>query len=153
MSCPLVSNVYSLTYDYLSALPEEKFLNIKPFDDRIEKTAKYLAAHFVGPFSNVDLAEMGNMSVNAFIRLFTKDVGVSPKRFLRGKRVEKACLLLQNTAKSIDEIAAETGFVDRYHFFRTFKLLTGRCPVEYRKLKVGSLRARRPPERGIGSKA
>ena len=53
--------------------------------------------------------------------------------FVRARRIELAGVLLHNSAKKIEEIAAATGFCDRYHFSRVFKRLRGMGPAEFRR--------------------
>ena len=47
---------------------------------------------------------------------------------------EKACALLENTDKMVDDIIQETGFPDRTKFFRRFCDKTGMTPGKYRKM-------------------
>lgn len=81
---------------------------------------------------NETLAENVGMSVNGFIRLFAKEVGVTPQKHSRLKRIEKACVLLRFGDQTIEEIANATGFLDRYHFSRSFKEITGHSPAKFR---------------------
>jgi AraC-like DNA-binding protein len=38
---------------------------------------------------------------------------------------------------SVDHIAAQAGFNDRYNFYRVFKKITGLSPTEFRKNLIG----------------
>ena len=73
------------------------------------------------------------MATNAFTRLFTDELDISPQRFVKKKRIDKACVLLHHFDYSIDRVASETGFSDRYHFSKIFKQITGFSPAKYRK--------------------
>jgi transcriptional regulator GlxA family with amidase domain len=75
------------------------------------------------------------MGENAFIRLFSSQIGKPPQQYYREKRIERACWLLNNSKASIEQIANETGFVDRYHFSKVFKTSTGETPASYRRLR------------------
>ena len=46
--------------------------------------------------------------------------------------MQKAASLLAITQKSVDEIAAETGFANLSHFYRQFKKIYGMTPMQYR---------------------
>jgi len=47
-------------------------------------------------------------------------------------RVERACELLKYTDKSMEEIAAESGFSEARHMRRVFHEIVGTSPREYR---------------------
>jgi two-component system response regulator YesN len=47
-------------------------------------------------------------------------------------RVRKAATLLRGTRQSIEEIAEQTGFPNRYYFSRVFKKMTGHSPADFR---------------------
>jgi AraC-like DNA-binding protein len=58
------------------------------------------------------------------------------KTFINEYRVKEAMLLLSDSKKknlSIEGIACEAGFTDRYNFYRIFKKHTGHSPVDFRK--------------------
>jgi transcriptional regulator GlxA family with amidase domain len=40
--------------------------------------------------------------------------------------------MLQSSDKSIDEIAQQAGFCDRYHFSRVFRQIIGCAPVKFK---------------------
>lgn len=124
---------YSLLYDALLMLKKENFSSKKDLDHRVEKTISYINKNTTKLLANEDLAAKVNMSTNSFIRLFTSETGSSPQNYSRKKRIEKASILLHFSDKSIDEIARETGFLDRYHFTRVFRDFTSRSPAEFRK--------------------
>ena len=52
---------------------------------------------------------------------------------LLGEVIQRdACLLLETTRLTVDEIAQRVGYQDRANFTRAFKKLTGKTPSEYR---------------------
>jgi AraC-like DNA-binding protein len=53
--------------------------------------------------------------------------------YIRKLRIEKAIQLLNESDRSLAEIAYLTGFSDQSHFTRIFKKHTGKKPSEYRK--------------------
>jgi AraC-like DNA-binding protein len=105
--------VYSLLFMALSQLDKECFEEKAKIDERILKIINMLIKDD-GLFArNDELAGKIHMSTNGFIRLFKEQTGMSPQKYCRIKKIEKACTLLHYSEKSIEKIADETGFLDR----------------------------------------
>ena len=64
--------------------------------------------------------------------LMQSTIGMGPVAFIRRKRIEAACRLLQGTDDTVEAIAQSCGFHGADYFHRVFKQLTGRTPSEYR---------------------
>ena len=73
------------------------------------------------------------MAINSFTRLFAKEIGMAPQQYVQNKRIAQASILLHHSNLSIEEIALETGFYDRFHFTKTFKKWTGTSPARYKR--------------------
>jgi len=102
-------------------------------DARILKVLSYMDEHLKPSTSNSDLAREARMSVGALNHLFKEQTGHSLQALLRRKRIEKAVMLLQFTELSIEQIAEETGFCDRYHFSKVFSTFQGAGPAAFRQ--------------------
>ncbi|MNY65272.1 HTH-type transcriptional activator RhaS [compost metagenome] len=63
---------------------------------------------------------------------FLKAYGVSPQRYLAGKRIEKGAELLKTTSLSVTEIAYSLGYSELYAFTRAFTTYMGVSPRTYR---------------------
>ncbi|WP_372751899.1 helix-turn-helix domain-containing protein [Labilibaculum sp.] len=124
--------IQSLISDLLSDLPEESW-NLITKDYRILEVLNFIENNSNEELNNAILAQQASMATNAFTRLFTKEIGMSPQKYVKGKRIGKACILLHHSDFQIDEIASKTGFADRYHFSRIFKQITKVSPAKYRK--------------------
>ncbi|MDR1097842.1 MAG: helix-turn-helix domain-containing protein [Tannerella sp.] len=122
----------SLICELLFKMGEEKW-NDPVRDVRIAKVISHIENNIGEEFTNESLAGMANMATNAFSRLFKESTGDTLQHFIKKKRIRTACLLLLHSDKSIDEIAEETGFANRYHFTRIFGKITGFAPAGYRK--------------------
>lgn len=83
--------------------------------------------------SVVALARECCQSEANFRRIFTKEIGVSPKEYVSQCRIRKAQNLLFETDKSILEISGECGFENISGFNRRFFSETGLTPSEYRR--------------------
>jgi len=124
---------YSLVFDSLLLLAPDDFARDQRCDPRVERAMDILDKDTSRLTCNAELAEAVGMTPNAFVRLFTGQAGVSPQKYSRQRRVEKAALLLHFSDRKIEAIAQETGFLDRYHFTRVFTHLMSRSPAEFRK--------------------
>jgi len=84
---------------------------------------------------NDTLADEAHMNTNAFIRLFKAKTGETPQAYAQRKRIERACVLLHTTDATLEEIAEDLGFCDRYHFSKAFKRLLGQGPARFRRVR------------------
>ena len=126
--------VRALINELLCAIPQEKWQAISQ-DRRIVKTLNYIDHHVSDDLSNVELAKLTDLATNSFTRLFTEEINTSPQRYVKQKRIDKACILLHHSQNSIERIAEICGFSNRYHFSRIFKEITSYSPANYRKLR------------------
>jgi AraC-like DNA-binding protein len=75
-----------------------------------------------------------------FIELFKEQVGVSPKRYLKIMRFQKAIRAIeQNQSVHWSQVALECGFYDQAHFIHDFRHFSGFTPKEYMNLKTTTL--------------
>jgi AraC-like DNA-binding protein len=124
--------IQSLISDLLSFIPESNW-DLVSKDYRIIHVLSHIESNLDSELSNSCLAGHAKLATNAFNRLFTDEVGTSPQKFVKKKRIDKACALLHHSNYSIEQVAAKTGFADRYHFSKIFKQLTELSPARYRK--------------------
>lgn len=80
-----------------------------------------------------ELSAYVKMSVNNFHRKFLSSTFTTPKQYVMRKRMEFARGLLMNGTLTIDEIAEQAGFSNRYHFSKAFKNYYSFPPIAYRK--------------------
>jgi len=82
----------------------------------------------------ITLAEAGRIlevSPAHLVRSFTHRFGISPHRYLIGRRIEAARRLLLE-GQPVARVAADVGFNDQAHFARHFKRHVGTTPGAYR---------------------
>ncbi len=78
------------------------------------------------------ISDATNFSVYHFVRLFRRETGMSPMRYVTRYRIEKAKEFLQTTTHPVGEIGRLVGIPDQYTFARTFRKLAGKSPTQYR---------------------
>jgi AraC family transcriptional regulator of arabinose operon len=105
----------------------------KHVPENIDEVVRRINGRPAYPWNNPELAKIAAMSTESFIRLFKRWTGETPIRYVQQIRVREACRLLTDTENSIEEIATQTGFPDRFYFSRVFKKHTSRSPAAYRK--------------------
>jgi transcriptional regulator GlxA family with amidase domain len=89
------------------------------------------------------LAESASMSVRHFARLFAREVGETPARFVERVRVEAARDRLETTDDTLDVIAVQCGFGTGETLRRVFHRRLGVTPDAYRRrFRLGTKEAR-----------
>jgi AraC-like DNA-binding protein len=66
-----------------------------------------------------------------FRRAFRDKIGMTPRKFMEFKRMEKARNMLA-TGQRVKETAAKLGYSDAYYFSRMFRRHMGASPARYR---------------------
>lgn len=124
--------IHSFVTDILTKAPADIW-KIPSNDTRIVETLNFIEENPLGDLSNDALAGRVGLATNSFTRLFTHEVNIAPQRYVKKRRINKASVMLHHTQKSIDKIASECGFADRYHFSRVFRQINNISPAKYRK--------------------
>lgn len=93
----------------------------------------YIFSHYAEPLTLEEIAASGNVSRSKCCLIFKKYLGESPIDFVNSYRLEKSCLELRNTTRSITEIALDCGFNHPSYFARIFSGKYGCTPSAYRK--------------------
>jgi AraC-like DNA-binding protein len=97
--------------------------------DRVRRHIRLFATEIEG---NEALAAHFGYHPVYLASLFRELTGNTLHRAILTERVRVACEYLTRTDRSIEEIAADTGFATRNHFCTVFKKFTGLSPLAYR---------------------
>ncbi len=122
---------------------KELFANNPPVN--ISKVMAYMRCHFNEKLTLESLAALAHTSPRHFDRKFKEIYDVTPQKFLRTLRMERACFLLEATDLSVTEIAMECGFSDTNYFSRLFKKEHMLEPLSYRKARLDSIEVENVP--------
>jgi AraC-like DNA-binding protein len=103
------------------------------YPEKLAALLLFIRQHPDADLTNAALARRAALSDGAFIRWFRSAVGVTPALYVQRARIRTAAHSLARTTRSIDEIAAATGFKNRHHFSRVFKQHFHCGPAAYRR--------------------
>jgi transcriptional regulator GlxA family with amidase domain len=92
----------------------------------------WIADHLDADLSIPALASHAAMSERNFARVFAREVGVTPARFVERARVEGARRRLEESSDGIDAVAERCGFGSAEVMRRAFLRLLGVPPAAYR---------------------
>ena len=99
----------------------------------VSEAIKYITDHYDEKLPTDMLAKLCNLSESTFLRYFKKVFNMPPSDYIVSHRITHSKILLNDTVKSITEIAQDTGFFDSAHFTKTFKRVVGISPLQYRQ--------------------
>lgn len=102
-------------------------------EKRILNSLRYIHKNIDKPIDIDHLAEICFLTKDHFIRLFKKEMGCTPGRFINRKKVEAAQLQILVSDTNIKDIAYGLGFDNISYFNRLFTKLTGESPGRYKK--------------------
>jgi len=98
----------------------------------VGRSISYMNDHFSENITVEKLAAQANLSQYHFIRLFKKEIGLPPHKYLLNIRINAAKYLLKNSALSVKHICYRTGFSCESVFCHSFKKHLGVTPSQYR---------------------
>ncbi|MBO9620781.1 MAG: helix-turn-helix transcriptional regulator, partial [Niabella sp.] len=102
-------------------------------DSRILKALYTIHQNIDAPVSIGALSGVCALTEDHFIRLFKKEMGITPGKYIIQKKMERAQLLLLIRPTPVKELAYSLGFDNIPYFNRLFKKQTGFTPGSYRK--------------------
>ena len=121
------------------SIPLSTFVDTKKYSDtegkRMRNVFDFTIENAHQKISLEDIANIANMTKNAFCKYFKKRTNKTYVSFLTEVRIENACKLLKSDKDvSINEIAYKVGFNNISNFNRKFKEVKKVTPISYRNL-------------------
>ncbi len=80
-----------------------------------------------------EIAAAGSVCRSRCCELFSTYIGQTPNAYLMEYRIQKSCEMLQETDRTISEIAISCGFQSASYFTFRFRKEMGLVPLEYRR--------------------
>lgn len=93
----------------------------------------YLEAHADTPITLGILAELANLSVFHFARLFKQTTGGSPYQYVLARKMRQAQQLLRANDMAVADVSDALGFASPANFAVAFKRATGHSPLDFRR--------------------
>lgn len=119
-------------YEALAELedePEKKVTSHRAISAAIQ----YMSYQYDQKIFASDAARYVNLEYSYFYRLFKKETGITPERYLINIRIEAAKKLIQKGVP-FKEIPQMIGIGNVYQFSKWFRQYVGMLPSEYRKI-------------------
>ncbi len=121
----------SLLYQILSLCYKENFVANQK-SNPIQNSVNYIETHFRDP--NITISQVANQSFMSevyFRKLFKKEFGISPIKYIINLKIEYAVSLIQTGYYSLYEIASLSGYDDYSYFSSEFKRIKGVSPSDF----------------------
>ncbi|MEA5056008.1 MAG: AraC family transcriptional regulator [Anaerotignum propionicum] len=99
----------------------------------VRTVCDYLENNYRNSITLDQLSDLTGLSKYYLLRTFTKQMGISPYRYLETIRIDKAKKFLEQGILPID-VALRTGFSDQSHFSNFFKRFIGLSPKQYQSI-------------------
>lgn len=100
---------------------------------RISQAAEWIVDHVIERPTVAELAQRFAMSERNFSRTFTREMGVSPQRFIDQTRLEAARRWLSTSNLPLEAVARKAGFSGAEHMAQAFKRSLAVTPLAYRQ--------------------
>ncbi len=99
---------------------------------RIRNAINYINDNIETKIDLSDVASISKYKVHHFIRVFTRQVGMTPYQYILNRKIDKAKAALEDSDLAISAIAFDYGFLSYSNFWSAFKKVVGMSPEEYR---------------------
>lgn len=97
----------------------------------IRRAVAYIEGHPDRAISLRELAGAAGLSRFHFGRMFKRQLGISPAKYVEQARIEQAKRMIVDAQMSLAGIAQATGFADQSHFTRRFRAYEGCTPAQF----------------------
>lgn len=94
---------------------------------------KWIMENYRKSISVEQLADLAAMSPRNFTRVFVRETGVTPARYIEQCRLEQAIRMLEDTENPMETLARESGFHSAEHLRRASMRNLGITPQAYRE--------------------
>lgn len=132
----LLKELYSLLYALIEEFPKPFEYKDKELHTYIQDALNFINSNYMNSITVQEIADYVNLSRSYLYKMFIKNLGISPQRYLINLRMYKATLLLKGTKLPIGEVASRVGYSDSLLFSKTFSKHFSMSPLNYRNNQV-----------------
>ena len=97
----------------------------------------YINLHYKEQIKTEDILSVVKYSQSHFMRVFKAETGYTLTNYINHIRVEKACLELLYSSKSLTEVAIGNGFSTPQYFSKIFTQIMKQTPRQFRSRAKG----------------
>ena len=98
----------------------------------LTKAVDHINLNYTSHISMEDLCAVSGVSKQYLCLLFRKILFCRPTEYIAKRRIQAAKEILTGTAKTVEDIALETGFCSESYFCKLFKRYEGITPTAFR---------------------
>lgn len=124
---------HALTKVVQNLKPLENKYHQEMYSNYTNQAFEYIEEHIAGNLSLTEISQYLQISPDYLNRLFKQDTGITIHRAVSNRRIEKACLLLQDENSRVYEVAHQVGYKEYKYFHQVFKQKMKVSPKEYQK--------------------
>lgn len=132
----LLKELYSLLYTLIEEFPKPFDYKDKELHTYIQDALNFINSNYMNNITVQEIADYVNLSRSYLYKMFIKNLGISPQKYLINLRMYKATLLLKSTKLPIGEVANSVGYSDSLLFSKTFSKHFSMSPLHYRNNQV-----------------
>ena len=129
----LLELLFVLNQTSVSKFQYEEYSIPRTQAELVKKVASYISENLNDKLNLKTLTAMFGVSDTYLQKSFRAVYGMPVASFIRVQKMQKAAQVLIHTDRSIDEIAAEFGYINESKFSAVFKKLMGDSPSVFRK--------------------
>ncbi len=118
----------------LSSIPASEVKDPDSLQGRVNVVVEYVMENCQQPIRLKTVADLLDMKETYFSRFFHQATGHRFTDFVNRVRVQRACVLLNETEEAIADISQQVGFNNFANFSRQFRRIRGISPQAYRKM-------------------
>lgn len=128
--CEAKALVYAALAQLLTTL---RFDALPAAPNPVASAQQFIEQNLGTLMTNAQLAALCHFSEDHFVRLFRRHLGQTPAQYILERRIATATHHLAFTDASIEQIATELGFANRYHFTKMYTRRMRLSPAAYRQ--------------------
>ncbi len=98
-----------------------------------ELILRYISENYTKHIEIKDICQSLGYSKSTVLSAFKREFGTTINTYLNNMRLTNARKMLEESEKTINEVAIESGFSDQSYFSKVFSSKYGMTPSEYRK--------------------